>query len=171
MAVVLESQPSPLPTVTVIPTRITFHGKELKTIAFKLVMVDYMRLIFFFFFVAITTKLGVSITLVMFLTLRWFVGPVNMRIDVVTWRRFRVTGPLWGESTEHRWIPLTKGQCRGLWCSPWCWFKQTIGQTVEMPVIWDAMTLIHCDASLMEVPLYNGFALYSVHEKARHILL
>ena len=23
---------------------------------------------------------------------------------------FRVTGPLWGESTGHRWIPLTKGQ-------------------------------------------------------------
>ena len=23
---------------------------------------------------------------------------------------FRVTGPLWGESTIHRWIPLTKGQ-------------------------------------------------------------
>ena len=21
---------------------------------------------------------------------------------------FRVTGPLWGESTGHRWIPLTK---------------------------------------------------------------
>ena len=23
---------------------------------------------------------------------------------------FPITGPLWGESTDHRWIPLTKGQ-------------------------------------------------------------
>ena len=29
---------------------------------------------------------------------------------------FRVTGPLCGEFTGHRWIPLMKGQWRGLWC-------------------------------------------------------
>ena len=28
--------------------------------------------------------------------------------DVITWKHFRVTGPLWGESTGHQWIPLTK---------------------------------------------------------------
>ena len=29
---------------------------------------------------------------------------------------FRVTGPLWGESTGHRWIPLTKASDTELWC-------------------------------------------------------
>ena len=28
---------------------------------------------------------------------------------------FRATGPLWGESTGHRWIPLTKASNAGLW--------------------------------------------------------
>ena len=28
---------------------------------------------------------------------------------------FRVTGPLWGESTGHWWIPLTKASDAGLW--------------------------------------------------------
>ena len=29
---------------------------------------------------------------------------------------FRVTGPLWGESTGHRWIPFTKASDTELWC-------------------------------------------------------
>ena len=29
---------------------------------------------------------------------------------------FHVTGPLWRESTGHRWIPLTKGSDAELWC-------------------------------------------------------
>ena len=29
---------------------------------------------------------------------------------------FRVTGTLWGESTDHRWIPLTKASDAELWC-------------------------------------------------------
>ena len=28
--------------------------------------------------------------------------------DVIEWKHFRVTGPLWGKSTNHRWILLTK---------------------------------------------------------------
>ena len=43
---------------------------------------------------------------------------------------FRVTGPLWGESTGYRWIPLTKGQLRGLWYFLGCQPKQT----AEFPV-------------------------------------
>ena len=32
---------------------------------------------------------------------------------------FRVTGPLWGEFTGHRWIPLTKASHAELWCFLW----------------------------------------------------
>ena len=55
---------------------------------------------------------------------------------------FRVTGPLWGEFTGHRWIPLTKASDAELWCFPWSAPEQTVDQTIETPVIWDAITLI-----------------------------
>ena len=32
---------------------------------------------------------------------------------------FRVIGPLWGESTGHQWIPLTKASDAKLWCFLW----------------------------------------------------
>ena len=32
---------------------------------------------------------------------------------------FRVTGPLWGEFTGHRWIPLTRASGADLWCFLW----------------------------------------------------
>ena len=32
---------------------------------------------------------------------------------------FHVTGPLWGESTGERWIPLTKANAAELWCFLW----------------------------------------------------
>ena len=41
----------------------------------------------------------------------------------ITWWRhgniFRVTGPLCGEFTGHRWIPLTKASDAELWCFLW----------------------------------------------------
>ena len=55
---------------------------------------------------------------------------------------FRVIGPLWGESTGHRWIPLTKASDADLWSFLWSEPEQTVEQTVEMPVIWDATALI-----------------------------
>ena len=33
---------------------------------------------------------------------------------------FRITGPLCGEFTSHRWIPLTKASNTELWCFLWC---------------------------------------------------
>ena len=33
---------------------------------------------------------------------------VPVHDEVIKWKIFRVTGPLWGESTSHRWIDLTK---------------------------------------------------------------
>ena len=55
---------------------------------------------------------------------------------------FRVTDPLCGEFTSHRWIPLTKASDAELWCFLWSEPEQTVGQTTETPVIWDAITLI-----------------------------
>ena len=54
---------------------------------------------------------------------------------------FRVTGPLWEESSGHRWIPLTKGQ----WCRTlmflWCSSEQILEPTLGRPVIRGAMPL------------------------------
>ena len=42
---------------------------------------------------------------------------------------FRVTGPLCGEFTGHRWIPLTKNSDAELWCFLWSLNKQLIKQS------------------------------------------
>ena len=55
---------------------------------------------------------------------------------------FRVTGPLCGEFTGHQWIPLTKGSDTKLWCFLWSAPEQTVEQTIERLVIWDAIALI-----------------------------
>ena len=55
---------------------------------------------------------------------------------------FRITGPLWGESTGHRWIPLTKASDAELWSFLWTAPEQTFEQTIEAPVIWDAIAHI-----------------------------
>ena len=54
---------------------------------------------------------------------------------------FRVTGPLCGEFTSHRWIPLTMASDAGydvFFDLP----EQTAEQTLETPVIWDAIVPI-----------------------------
>ena len=55
---------------------------------------------------------------------------------------FHVTGPLWGESTDQQWIPLTKANDVEIWCFLWFAPEQMVEQTIEMLVIWDAITLI-----------------------------
>ena len=39
--------------------------------------------------------------------------------DVIKWNIIRVTGPLCGEFTGHRWIPRTKASDAELWCFLW----------------------------------------------------
>ena len=53
---------------------------------------------------------------------------------------------LWGETTGHRYIPLTKASDAALWCLLWSAPKQTFEQAVELPVIWDAVMSMwrHC---------------------------
>ena len=55
---------------------------------------------------------------------------------------FRVTGPLCGEFTSHRWIPLTKASDAELWCFLWSAPEWTVKQTIVRLVIWDAIGLI-----------------------------
>ena len=55
---------------------------------------------------------------------------------------FRVTGPLWGEPTGHRWIHLTKASDAELWCFLWSAPEQTVEQTIQALVILDAIALI-----------------------------
>ena len=55
---------------------------------------------------------------------------------------FRVTGPLWGEFTGDRWIPLKKASDAELWSFLWSMPEKTTEQRIETPVIWDAIALI-----------------------------
>ena len=55
---------------------------------------------------------------------------------------FRITGSLWGESTGHRWIPLTIASDAELWCFLWSEPGQTVEKTNETLVIWYAIALI-----------------------------
>ena len=55
---------------------------------------------------------------------------------------FRVTGPLWGEFTGHRWTSRTKASDTELWCFLWSAPEQTFEYTIETPVIWDSIVLI-----------------------------
>ena len=89
-------------------------------------------------------------------------GQSNTRLAlccVLWWRHqmetFRVTDPLRGESTGHRWIPLTKASDAELWCFLLCTPEQTVGQTVYLPVL--------CDATKMSMwRHYDGFDLIPV---------
>ena len=52
------------------------------------------------------------------------------------------SGPLVGESTGHRWIPLTKASDAELWYFLWFVREQTVQQTTESPVIWGTIARI-----------------------------
>ena len=62
--------------------------------------------------------------------------------DLIRWEHFPRDWSLWGESTSHRWIPLTKASDAGPWCFLWSAPEQTVEQTPETPVIWDPIALI-----------------------------
>ena len=71
---------------------------------------------------------------------------------------FRVTVPLCGEFTGHRWIPLTKACDAELWCFLWSAPEQAVEWTIEMPMIWDAIAFMitslqwRCSHSVQESP-------------------
>ena len=55
--------------------------------------------------------------------------------DVIKWKHFHVTGPLW-------WISLIKASDAELWCFLWSAPEQTVEQTIGTPAIWDAIAFI-----------------------------
>ena len=55
---------------------------------------------------------------------------------------FHITSLLCGEFTSDRWIPYTKASDAELWCFLWSAPEPTVEQTMETPVIWDAIVLI-----------------------------
>ena len=61
---------------------------------------------------------------------------------VIKRKHFHVAGPQWGDSTDERWIPLTKANDAELWCFLWSAPEQKAEQTIETPLIWDAIALI-----------------------------
>ena len=72
--------------------------------------------------------------------------PWSMREEGTSaWRRhhiFRVTGPLWGESAGHWWIPLKKASDAefDVFCDV-C-LNKLLSKKIKMPVNWDAIALI-----------------------------
>ena len=62
--------------------------------------------------------------------------------DIINWKQFRASGPLRGESTGQRWIPLKNTSDAELSWFIWSAPEQTVEQTLDTPVICDAMELI-----------------------------
>ena len=62
-------------------------------------------------------------------------GSVSFMMTSSKGNIFRVTDHLWGESTGHRWIPLTEASDAELWCFLWSAPEQMGNQTIEPPVI------------------------------------
>ena len=78
---------------------------------------------------------------------------------------FSVTGPLCGEFIGHLWISLTKSSDAELWWFLWSTPEQTIEQTTEMLVIWDAIALI------MTSLWYKFILVQSLHNFVPHVPL
>ena len=72
---------------------------------------------------------------------------------------FGITGPLWGGSTGLQWIPFTKSHNKTEHrCYLCCSFEQTVEQTVELFLIWDAPKLmsLHCNDFCKRDIVYPG---------------
>ena len=77
-----------------------------------------------------------------FLTLKWQRSSRSVMMTSSNGNIFRVTGPLWGEFTGQRWVPLTKANGAELWCFIWSAPKRMVEQTIETLVSLDTTMLI-----------------------------
>ena len=80
---------------------------------------------------------------------KFFPGPYFLKLslkmpynDIIKWKYFPHYWPFVRESTGHRWVPLTKANDTELWCFLWSAPEQMAEQTIETPLIWDAIVLI-----------------------------
>ena len=62
---------------------------------------------------AIRSMWSIHSSVRLFSSCLWLLHWHEIMVTSSNGNNFRVTGPLWGESTGYRWIPLTKGQWRG----------------------------------------------------------
>ena len=62
--------------------------------------------------------------------------------DVIKWKHFLRHWPLWGEFTGDRWLLLTKASGAEHWCFLWSAPELRVEQTIETPVIREAIALI-----------------------------
>ena len=95
--------------------------------------------------IAVSYDLYIGYIIILVVRLSKGRGSVQWKLehgDVIKWKHFRVTDPLWGESTGHWWIPLTKAIDAEFWCFLWSAPEQRDEQIHETPVIWDAIVLI-----------------------------
>ena len=82
--------------------------------------------------------------------------------DIIKWKYFPRYWlfTMWGETSGHRWIPLTKASEAELWCFLWSAPEQIVEQTIETPVIWDAiLTSLYCHG--VHVIPYHVFRYYT----------
>ena len=70
------------------------------------------------------------------------------------------------KSTGDRWISLTKASDAELWCFLWFTPEQTVEQTLEMPVVWDAFALLMTPLSCEG---HTRITLCSIHSTFRII--
>ena len=74
---------------------------------------------------------------------------------------FRVTCPLWGATTGHRWIPSQRQVTRSFDCFLWCAPEQNDWANIP-----DAGDLTrhgtHCDVTLMTCQVFSTVKLYSL---------
>ena len=85
--------------------------------------------------------------------LRWHLLNMNVVLNIYMMtssngNTFRVTGPLCGEFTGHRWIPFTKASDVELWCILSSAPEQTLEQTIERLMIWEAIVTVPIMTSL-----------------------
>ena len=80
---------------------------------------------------------------------------------------FSITGPLCGKFIGHRWIPLTNASGAELWSFPWSAPEETVEQSIETRVIWDAiapiMTSLQCGPMMAQFT--NSYMRHSVTKK------
>ena len=72
---------------------------------------------------------------------------------VMTWNDFHITGPLCGESLVTSGFPLQRASDTDLWSFISRHPKQSLEQTIKLPVIWDA--LCSCDIIVMVKQIFT----------------